>query len=153
MKTIFKQILTTGFIAGLLDGLAAVIFLGKMNAERVFKFISSGIFGEKAFTGGYEMILYGALLHFLIAISFAAFYYFIMNRIISFTNNKIIKGLIYGLFIWGFMNLIILPLSNTPQFPLNFIGALKGIVIIILCVGLPISLLTKPQNKLVPKDL
>jgi hypothetical protein len=146
MRNSIKNVIVTGLFAGLLDGIAAVVFLGKMNAEKVFKFIASGIFGKDAFTGGNKMILYGILLHFLIAVIFAFFYYFVFNRFLSFTDNKFIRGLLYGLLIWTVMNLIVLPISNTPEIQLNLIGAARGILIIVLCVGLPIALLTKDRK-------
>lgn len=147
MKNVIKTLLLTGLLAGLLDGISAVVFLAKMNFNIVFQFISSGIFGKSAFEGGTEMILYGIALHFFIAISFTIFFYFTFNRFAFLKNHKIIRGLIYGLFIWIVMNLIVLPLSNTPQSPMHFIGAAKGLSILMICVGLPISLLTKPYQE------
>lgn len=147
MKNTIKNLLLTGLLAGLLDGIAAVVFLAKMNFGIVFKFIASGIFGKSAFAGGNEMVLYGIALHFLIAISFTFFFYYTFNRFGFFENNKIIRGLIYGVFVWTVMNIVVLPLSNTPQNPLTFIGAAKGMTIIMVCVGLTISLLTKTYQK------
>jgi len=37
------------------------------------------------------------------------------------------------------MNLVILPLSNVPHFPIRVSGAAIGMVILMLVVGLPIS--------------
>lgn len=147
MKSTIKNLILTGLLAGLLDGIAAVVFLAKMNFGIVFRFISSGIFGKSAFDGGTEMVLCGIVLHFLIALSFTFFFYYTFNRFDVLKNNKIIRGLIYGVFIWTVMNILVLPLSNTPQNPLTFIGIAKGMTIIIICVGLPISLLTKSYNE------
>ncbi|MEO8515560.1 MAG: DUF1440 domain-containing protein [Flavobacterium sp.] len=147
MKSTMKNLLLTGLLVGLLDGIAAVVFLAKMNFEIVFKFIASGIFGKSAFEGGTEMVLCGIALHFLIAISFTGFFYFTFNRFDFLKNNKIIRGLIYGIFIWTVMNILVLPLSNTPQNPHTLIGIAKGMIIIMICVGLPISLLTKSYSE------
>lgn len=150
MKNTIKNLLLIGLLAGLLDGISAVVFLAKMNFGIVFKFIASGIFGKSAFEGGTGMVLLGIVLHFLIAITFTFFFYFTFNRFDVLKNNKIIRGLIYGAFIWTVMNIIVLQLSNTPQNPLTFIGIAKGMSILMVCVGLPISLLTKSYSD---KDL
>ena len=147
MKNAIKNLLLIGLLAGILDGISAVVFLAKMNFEIVFKFIASGIFGKSAFEGGTEIVILGIVLHFLIAITFTFFFYFTFNRFDFLKTNKIIRGLIYGAFIWTVMNIIVLPLSNTPQNPLTFIGIAKGMSILMVCVGLPISLLTKPYNE------
>jgi uncharacterized membrane protein YagU involved in acid resistance len=148
MKSKIQTIFLAGLIAGLLDGIAAVIFLGKMNYSGVFKFVASGLFGTSAFAGGNEMVLFGVIIHLLIAMTFAFFYYFIFSKIGFFSKNKIIGGLFFGLLVWIIMNLIILPFTNIPHSPINLIGAIKNILILMICVGLPISLITHKQYAL-----
>lgn len=146
MKNTIKNSLIAGLLAGVLDGIAAVVFLGKMNAEKIFRFIASGVFGKSAFAGGNEMMVYGIVFHFLIAITVAFLYNATLNKHAFFANNKIIGGLLYGIFIWVIMNLIVLPISNTPDIPFNFMGMIKGVSILMVCVGLPIALLSKPYE-------
>jgi hypothetical protein len=148
MKSKIKTIFLAGLVAGLLDGTAAVVFLGKMNYSGVFKFVASGLFGKSAFSGGNEMVIYGIIIHLLIAMTFAFFYYFIFSKISFFSKNKIIGGLLFGVLVWAIMNLLILPFTNIPQSPIILIGAIKNILILMICVGLPISLITQKQYAL-----
>lgn len=141
MKSSIKVIFLAGIIAGFLDGIAAVVIPGKMNFSGVFKFVASGLLGKNAFAGGSEIVLYGILIHFTIAIAFAFLYYFSFFKFQFFKKNKIIGGLVYGVLVWGIMNLLILPFSNIPQRPFNWTGAVQGILILMVCIGLPISLI------------
>jgi hypothetical protein len=144
-KTIFKA----GFIVGLLDILAACIQYmlqaGKSPAP-VLKFIASGVFGKAAFAGGGEMIFFGLLFHFIIAIAFAAFFFVVVSGVSFFEKNKIITGVLYGLFVWLVMNFVVLPLSNAPKLPLSFGGAVLSLVILIVCIGIPLSFLIQIRN-------
>lgn len=145
MKSKIKTIFLAGLVAGLLDGMAAVVFLGKMNYSGVFKFVASGLFGKSAFEGGNEMVIYGIIIHLLIAMTFAFFYYFSFSKISFFSKNKIIGGLLFGLLVWLIMNLLILPFTNIPHSSIILIGAIKNILILMFCIGLPISLIMQKQ--------
>jgi hypothetical protein len=52
--------------------------------------------------------------------------------------------LLYGIAIYFFMNLVVLPLSGVPQRP--FVPSLAMINIHMLCVGLPIALVLAPRR-------
>ncbi|WP_281321915.1 DUF1440 domain-containing protein [Flavobacterium aestivum] len=145
MKSKIKTIFLAGLVAGLLDGTAAVVFLGKMNYSAVFKFVASGLFGKSAFAGGNEMIIYGIIIHLLIAMTFAFLYYFSFSKISFFSKNKIIGGLLFGLLVWMIMNLLVLPFTNISHSPIILISAIKNILILMICVGLPISLIMQKQ--------
>ena len=140
MKNPIKTILKAGFIAGLLDGIAAVFILAKMKFHTTFQFIASGIFGKSAFGNNEMMVIYGIFIHFMIAIAFAAFFFLIYKKL-PLKNQPVIIGLFYGIFIWLVMNLCILPFSNIPPSPFTTISVIKGMAILMVCVGLPISLI------------
>jgi hypothetical protein len=136
------QILKAGFLAGLLDILAAFAnfyFKTGKNPVVVLKFIASGIFGRAAMSGGTEMMVLGLLLHFLIALLFAVFFFKIVSKILTANSGKLLTGVLYGLFIWLVMNLIVVPLSNAPKLPFDIQSAIVNATILVLCVGLPIS--------------
>ena len=140
-RTPLKTILLAGLVAGTLDGLAAIIFFGpvfgKASVLQIFQGIASGAFGKEAYQGGVPMALCGVFFHYFIATSFAGAYYFIYPFISSFLSNKIVRGVLYGLMVWSFMNLLLLPLVGMHiVFTLK---TLRGIAIIIVCVGIPIA--------------
>ena len=142
-----KAVLTAGFVAGTLDIIAAItlrsIQVGKIHITPVLKFIASGVFGREAFKGGTNMALYGLAFHFAIAFAFAISYFLVFPYIPFLRKQKIISGLLYGLFVWVVMNRVILPLSNTPPIPFKFnAGSLIHIAILMCFIGLPVSLIT-----------
>lgn len=141
-----RTVLLAGLVAGTLDITAAIVILGKMNAAAVLRYIASGVFGKTAFTGGSEMIAYGLFFHYLIAFSFTIFY-FIISPYISFTRKqKVLSGLVYGVFVWVVMNLVVVPLTHVARGPLTLEGALLNLVILMVCIGLPIALIVRRSN-------
>ena len=142
-KSLFITILVTGLLVGTLDAGAAVIqfIIPTMrNPVRIFEYIASGVFGMKAFSGGAVMAVMGLSFHYFIATAWTSLFFTVYPRIPWLAKNKVAGGLLYGVFIWLMMNLVILPLSNVPQFPIRVTGAAIGVLILMLVVGLPISL-------------
>jgi hypothetical protein len=142
MNNIFSsRAVTAGIIAGTLDILAAFIQYyiktGKGPAG-VLKFIASGIFGESAFTSGNIMIIAGLLFHFIIAVSFTVFFFWLSSKLPSLLHYKFITAVLYGIFTWCIMQFIVLPLSNAPRLPLNVKGVVTAISILIVCIGFPV---------------
>ena len=137
-----KTILLAGFVAGTLDILSAIIFLGKGNWSVILKYVASGAFGYAAMEGGNEMIAAGLVFHYSIAYSFTLVF-FIAARYISFLQKKpVIAGLLYGILVWFIMNYLVLPFTHIPSRPFSFSGAIKNILILMLAIGLPVSLIT-----------
>ncbi len=142
-QSLFSAILVTWLIAGTADGLAACINFyintGKGPAP-VFKYIASAIFGKEAYTSGNTMIIWGILFHLLIAFIFTAFFFFLYPRLALFRKNKILVGIAYGIFVWLVMSQLVVPASRIPAGPFHWDKAIIAILILICCIGLPISL-------------
>ena len=140
-KSLFGNILLTGLLAGFLDISAAILMYMIMSGGKaisVLLFVASGVFGKAAFTGGVPMAIWGLIFHFIIAFSFTALF-FLAYPLIPFLKKKIVAGLGYGIFVWTIMNLVVLPFTNIPQGPLEIMGVIRGIIILMLAIGLPIS--------------
>lgn len=139
----WKAIALTGFIAGTLDIAAACLMYfmssgkGPMN---VLLYIASGVVGTSAFTAGWAMALLGLLLHFVIAYSFTVLLFLLYPKISGFIKNDFVLALLFGMVIWTIMNLVVLPLSGVPKSEFNLVSAIKGALVLVLAVGLPISL-------------
>lgn len=140
-----KTILLTGFVAGTLDILAAFtaysLIFSNVSPLRILQSIASGVFGQAAFAGGAQTAFFGLLFHYIIAFSWTVFFFLVFPYIPFLRKQKIIGGLIYGVFVWIMMNLVVLPLSNVNRQPFTLSGVLIGAVILMLFIGLPISLL------------
>ncbi|MFT3827120.1 MAG: hypothetical protein QM731_24555 [Chitinophagaceae bacterium] len=131
-------ILLAGIIAGTLDAIAATLSSGTM---KVWYFVASGVFGKAtAYSGGTPMIVYGILFHYFIAFTWTVIYFLLYPRIALLRTNVLVSAIVYGLFVWLIMNLLVMPLSNTPPITLKTANVLKGAGILIICIGLPLSL-------------
>ncbi|HEX4375416.1 MAG TPA: hypothetical protein VHZ50_19075, partial [Puia sp.] len=126
-KTFWVNALIAGLITGSLDISAAFIqyFIqtGKSPVV-ILPFIASGVFGKEAFNGENSMILWGLILHFITAIIFAIFFFWLSKKFPSILKNKLLTGILYGFFIWLVMQFLVLPLSRTRKFPFHFTNAI-----------------------------
>ncbi|TCC94481.1 hypothetical protein EZ428_06845 [Pedobacter frigiditerrae] len=145
-----KLIVKAGLIAGALDIIAAFLnfyFKTGKNPTIVLKYIASAIFGKEAMTGGIEMIFTGLLLHFIIAFIFTLFFSLIYKKLWSWFQNTTLIAVLYGFFVWLVMNLAIVPLSRALEIPFSWSGAITNCIILITCIGLPLSYLFRKNNK------
>ena len=139
----FKTILLAGFVAGTLDMLGAllvyVVILDKTTASKLLRGIASGVFKKQAMTGGTEMELYGILFHYIIAFAFTIFFFIIFPYISFLRKQKILSGLLYGIFVWCVMNLVVLQIVLANPAPFKLKSALIGASILMVMIGLPLS--------------
>lgn len=149
-RTLASYIIIAGLIAGTLDITAACIQFyiktGK-GPEPIFRYISSAIVGKEAYTGGTGIILLGLFLHYLIAFIWTILFFLLYPVIRNFSRNIIVNAFVYGLIVWSLMNLVIVPLTKITTAPIDFVKAIPGILIIIVCIGLPISILAEKHFK------
>ena len=138
----WRTIILIGFLAGTLDAVAAIV-VSQASPAAVFKFIASGAFGAgQAFSGGSIMIFWGVIFHYFIAFSWTVLFFFMYPALPWLRKNKYISGLLYGIFVWIIMNRVVIPLSEIAQRPFNLKGALTGMSILMVAIGLPIAILT-----------
>jgi len=141
-----RPILWGGLLAGAMDITAAFVTSGLhgRGPVRVLHAIASGLLGADSFQGGAATASLGAALHFLIALGAAAVYWAASRWLKLLVRQPVVCGLLYGLAVYFFMNLVVLPLSAVP-FKVTFTpaGLAEGLTIHMLCVGLPISLVTR----------
>ncbi|RYU91945.1 DUF1440 domain-containing protein [Mucilaginibacter terrigena] len=136
-KSLVPTIVITTLIAGTLDGLAAVFILAHGQAAMVFRYIASAVYGKEAFAGGTSMIWIGVAFHYLIAAAFAVFFSMIYSVVPAVRKSMLLVTVLYGTFIWAVMNLLVLPLTQVAN-TITLTGAIKNILILIICVALPI---------------
>lgn len=141
-----RAILLGTLAVGVLDGLDAVIFFGLRGvpAIRCFQAIASGLLGRAAFSGGVPTLLLGLLLHFFIACGIVSTYYVASGRLAVLTRRPIPCGLLYGVFVYFFMNQVVIPLSAmTRGGTFSLPVFLNGIIGHALIVGLPSALFAR----------
>ena len=141
-----KTILLAGFIAGTLDALGATIVyclvMKVVTVTQLFHGISSGLFGDTIIDSENTMAIIGLLLHYFIAFCFATAYFLMYPHLPFLKRNAFINGLLYGIIVWIIMNLVVVPLSHAHHSSPTWSGFLRGVSILMVCIGLPISFMT-----------
>ncbi|MBC8164439.1 MAG: hypothetical protein H7Y20_01060 [Bryobacteraceae bacterium] len=135
-------ILVGGLTAGILDIADAFVFFGLRGAKplRILQSIASGLLGPKAYSGGWSTAILGGALHFSIAITAAAVYYFASRKLTFLKRSPVLSGLLYGVAVYLFMNAVVLPLSNFRTTTPSGSVLVNGLLAHMFLVGLPISL-------------
>ncbi|HYG19295.1 MAG TPA: DUF1440 domain-containing protein [Ohtaekwangia sp.] len=141
-QSLFGAILTTGLLVGTLDIVTAMIVYN-VGPAQIFPFITSGAFGNEAFSGSFIMIFWGIVFHYFIAFAWTVVFFLMVPKVAILRKRAVLNGLLYGIVIWLVMNMIILPLSRLSQAPLNFKAAVIGAAILMVMVGLPIAMLAQ----------
>lgn len=145
-----RVIFWAGLIAGTLDltGACVVAWLRTgATPVRIFQSVASGLYGPTSFTGGTKTAVLGVVLHFIIATTWAAVYYLASRRLSFLIDQTIIAGVIYGVFVWLFMNFVVLPLSAVTKRPVPLSSRIIGMLIIVFCIGLPIAFIVRRFSK------
>lgn len=100
----------------------------------------------RAMHGGWPAALLGLGLHFLIAFTAATVYYFASRKLQTLRRRPIVSGLLYGIAVFFFMNMVVVPLSaihRNPTALLKFdIVSANAVLALMLFIGLPIALAT-----------
>ena len=150
----YRAIVWAGLIAGTLDITSAFVNSGIQGGRSpiwVLQSVASGLLGRDSFAGGFATASLGLAVHFLIAFTAATVFYTASRRIAVLVNRPVVSGLLYGITVWLFMYLVVLPLTFHRSFLRPVSAVAIGLMIHMLCVGLPISLVvwwfTKPRER------
>lgn len=136
-------VIVAWLLAGTLDITAAILYyLGPSSARaaRLLRGIASGVLGARAFDGGAATALLGLALHYLIALIWTIVFVVAFRNLGALRRHLVLTGIAYGIIVWFVMNLVVVPLSNFSRGPFELRAAVIAAIILILCVGLPISL-------------
>jgi uncharacterized membrane protein YagU involved in acid resistance len=119
--------------------------LWHVNPFIVYKSVASGLLGRAAYRGGVATVVLGMFLHFFIATTAASVYWF-ASRFLPVIGRAMLSywvplGLAYGVAVYYFMDIVVLPLSRVPNDGSNepmwrVLGSIVGHAFL---VGLPIS--------------
>ena len=134
-----------GLTVALVDGLDAVIVSRTrgIGAGRVFQGIASGLLGRASFDGGAASIALGVGVHVTIAIAAVLVLYTAAARWPALTRRPWVTGPAYGVLVYLFMNLVVIPLSAIGMRPVSRVQLVNGLLIHALGVGLPAALFAR----------
>lgn len=138
-----------GLIAGILDITAASTTTWWLGGSpiRMLQGIASGVIGAAALEGGLASAALGLGLHFFIATTATTVFYLASRKLKFMVERAIISGLLYGVAVFLFMYLVVLPLTFHRNPLTSVTGVVRGIIIHMLCVGLPIALVVRRFSK------
>jgi hypothetical protein len=144
-----KTVLTGGLTVGFMDCLAATVNAGLKGVTftQVWQYVASGLFGKNSYNYGWMSVAFGLLIHFLIAFSVVTVYYTASRRLPILIRRPFLFGSLYGIAVYFFMSYLVSPLSRTARIPFSVRGLLTGLLIHVICVGLPAALITRRFGK------
>ena len=140
-------VIAGGLLAGTLDIVYACVFWAvkaDVPARRIFQSVAAGLLGKASFEGGWGTAALGLGLHFFIALSMAAVYYFVAIRWPLLRERAALCGAGYGLVLYGIMNYVVVPLSAVPQSgSKNALWVTLSIVVHMFLIGVPIAVFSR----------
>jgi uncharacterized membrane protein YagU involved in acid resistance len=144
----FETIVVGGAIAGVLDGLDAVLYYNWASGvapSRLFQHIASGLLGAKAFSGGWYTTVLGVALHFTVAIGAAAVFYAACRAIPALAKWPWISGPVFGLGVYVVMHYVVVPMSAVAarKAPMQGLELADQLFSHMFFVGLPIALMAR----------
>jgi len=150
-----KAILWGGLFCGTGDLLFAFVFYGSRGATPmgVMQSVAGGLLGKASREGGMATAMLGVGLHYFISFVAAGIYFVASQRLTFLARYPVPCGLAYGIMVYFFMNMVVLPLSAyhshafpPPLSPLPILGHM-------FLVGLPIALVVRHYTgrKAVPR--
>jgi hypothetical protein len=140
-----KTILVGGLTVGVMDCLAATINAGRKGVtfSQVWQYVASGLLGRDSYNYGWNSVILGLLIHFLIAFTATTVFYLLSRWYPILTEKPLLFGPLYGIVVYFFMGYLIVPLSLVSKIPFSVSGMLIGLSIHVVCVGLPIAVITR----------
>ena len=134
---------------GVLDILEAIVFWAfrGVSPVRVLQGVASGLLGRESFAGGVPTAILGAILHFFIAFMVVKFYFLVSERIRPLRRRPFLWGPIYGVGVYLFMYLIVLPLSAAGAPKFGAVNVANGLFAHIFCVGIPAALFARAAGE------
>jgi hypothetical protein len=135
-----------GLVIGVLDALDAIVAYKVafgLSPIAIYQFVASGALGPSAFSGGLATALLGVAIHFVIAFSAAFVFAAAASVAPSLVRHFVAAGVLYGVGVYAFMNLVVIPLSAIPSSAPSVPLLLNGIIGHALFVGLPAALVAR----------
>ena len=143
-----KWIALGALAIGTLDIAYAIGFWGLKGTSpaRILQSVAAGVQGRAAFSGGARSAALGLVLHYFIAFMIVLVYWMMSQRIAILSERPLICGAIYGLFVYAFMNYVVIPLSATSRGRFNLTWVVCSILVHAFLVGMPAGVFARRAN-------
>jgi len=143
MNRAWRFVLTGGVVAGSFDIVYAWAFWAikrGVSPVRILQRVASGWLGEASMTVGWSSAVLGFVTHYFIATSMAVAYYVVARRWPVLWERPVPYGMAYGLFLYGIMNYIVVPLSRAGASSRDPLWVGMSIAVHMFLIGLPIAI-------------
>lgn len=138
-------VLGGGVVAATLDILYAWVFWRLMvgvSMERVLQSVAAGLLGRASFQGGARTAILGFALHYLIATTMSVTYYQMAGWWPLLARRPWSCGAVYGLLLYGVMNLVVVPLSAAGRGSRDPLWIVLSVLVHVAFIGIPLALAT-----------
>ena len=148
----FDTILIGGLIAGVLDGLDAVLFYNwsfQVPPALLFQHIASGLLGRQSFQLGWYTVALGVACHLTIALGAAAVFYAISLALPVLFRKPFVFGPAFGIAVYLVMHYGVVPLSAITKrtVPPTHLELADQLFTHMFFVGLPIALMARKSAR------
>jgi hypothetical protein len=128
-----RAAILAGLAGGLADILAAFVIFRPATPTQIFQAVGSGLTGPSIFQMGTTGVIIGALAHFGISIVLGVLYLVAAAFAPVLLTRPLLGGVVYGTFVYGIMNAIVVPLSlaadrTTPPDHVTLLGWLANML-------------------------
>ena len=116
----FAPVLFGGLLVGTFDLVFACTWwkiAHDVPPIRILQSIGSGLLGEASFAGGMRSAAIGGVAHYFIATCMVLAYALVSTRVPALVRRPIAWGVPYGLFLYGWMTYVVVPLSAASPSP------------------------------------
>lgn len=127
-------------VVAALDALDAMVFAYVVRGSspaRMFQGIASGLLGRASFDGGWATAVLGAIIHVVIALAVVATFLLASRWLPRLRRRPLLWGTLYGIAVYAFMNLVVIPLSAIGPLAYRWPQVVNGLAIHVLAVGIP----------------
>jgi hypothetical protein len=131
-----------GLVAGTLDLSYACGFWAwkrSLPVQRILQSVAAGLLGRASFEGGARTAALGLALHFFIALSMSFAYFLVARHWALLRGRPVLCGAAYGLFLYAFMNYVVLPLSAAGPGSKDPLWIGLSVAVHMLLIGVPIA--------------
>jgi hypothetical protein len=131
-----------GLVCGSMDLTAALTVYGSFGLKpmRLLQGIAAGAIGPRSYEGGIATAALGVIFHFTIAFLAACTFVAVSRGWGFLVEHYVLSGILYGPVVYFFMQLVVLPLSAAQKNRFSVKFMVIGLIIHIICVGLPIAI-------------
>jgi hypothetical protein len=138
-------VLLGGVAVGTLDLLFATSFWAARGIDpiRIPQSIAAGLLGREAYAGGANTAWLGAALHYWIATGMVLAFFLVSRWWPALIRRPLAFGAAYGVFLYGFMQYVVLPLSAAQPGHPDAVWISASIVAHAILVGIPCALFSR----------